>query len=219
MTDYPYTKVPGNLKKFLGIIQSSGVPSTVNLKTLITYGLKSTNDRPIVNILKFIGFVASDGIPTDAWKNYRNREIATKVLGSSIKSAYSDLFQTFPDAYRKDNEALRNYFSVHTSVGEQSISAMVSTFKALCELATFPEDEKSEMYTENEEAKTPTPNQVSDSNSIPLNKQSTLAIPSCPNTTNGLSLNINIELHLPATQDGEVYDKLFEALKKHLLQG
>lgn len=34
---------------------------------------------------------------------------------------------------------------------------------------------------------------------------------------NCMSLNINIELHLPATQDGEVYDKLFSALKRHLL--
>jgi hypothetical protein len=30
------------------------------------------------------------------------------------------------------------------------------------------------------------------------------------------AININIQLQLPATEDGTIYDKLFAALKKHL---
>jgi len=33
----------------------------------------------------------------------------------------------------------------------------------------------------------------------------------------GVNLNVNIRLELPATQDAEVYDKIFQSLKKHLL--
>lgn len=33
----------------------------------------------------------------------------------------------------------------------------------------------------------------------------------------GVTLNVNIRLELPATQDATVYDKIFQSLKKHLL--
>ena len=68
---------------------------------------------------------------------YRNRSNATTTLAGAIQSKYNDLFQTYPDAYRKDNEALRNYFSPHTKVAESTLGLIVSTFKALCELANF----------------------------------------------------------------------------------
>jgi hypothetical protein len=33
----------------------------------------------------------------------------------------------------------------------------------------------------------------------------------------GVTVNVNIRLELPATQDADVYDKIFESLKKHIL--
>ena len=33
----------------------------------------------------------------------------------------------------------------------------------------------------------------------------------------GLTVNINLQLQLPATDDASVYDNLFSALRKHLL--
>jgi len=33
----------------------------------------------------------------------------------------------------------------------------------------------------------------------------------------GVTVNVNIRLELPATQDASVYDKIFESLKKHIL--
>lgn len=214
MADYPYTKVVGNLKKFFVIIQTAGVPSKVTQKTLESFGFKSTNDRSIISILKTLEFVSSDNTPTANWTAFRNKEKAGVILGNCIIKAYSDLFDMYPDAYQKDNEAIRNFFSANTSVGEQAIGAMVNTFKSLCEMATFdkldvqnnplPTNEASEISaTVNTDQGTPTYNK-----NIPLQVKS-----------NGLALNINIELHLPATQDGEIYDKLFEALKRHLLQG
>ncbi len=38
-----------------------------------------------------------------------------------------------------------------------------------------------------------------------------------PAVSNLPTIKINIELHLPETHDAEVYDKLFQSLKKHLL--
>jgi hypothetical protein len=33
----------------------------------------------------------------------------------------------------------------------------------------------------------------------------------------GLTLNVNLQLQLPATSDGEIYEKLFGAMRKHLM--
>lgn len=163
-----------------------------------------------------IGFLNNDNVPTDSWKAYRSKDKAGQVLAQSIKDGYSDLFNIYPDANRKDNEAIRNFFTAHTSVGQQVITAMTSTFKTLCELASFEklnDTIESEMPAEKLYDEKPTEfvkNEVPSSGFGTLVKQS---------NSQGVSLNINIELHLPATQDGEIYEKLFLALNKHLLQG
>jgi hypothetical protein len=35
----------------------------------------------------------------------------------------------------------------------------------------------------------------------------------------GLTININIQLQIPATDDATVYEKLFEAMNKTILRG
>jgi len=201
MADFSYTPSPANLKRFLDHVQGAGVPPKVTLQYLESAGFKTKNDRAILSVLKAIGFVDNSGVPTDAWRAYRDRDKARAVMAVALQSSYSGLFTTYPDAYRKDNEALRNYFSAHTNVGEVALSQIVRTFKALAELADFeaapPEDVDGEP--------TPLP-------SVPRGA----AAPK-PRAPSGLTVNINIQLQLPATEDEAIYDKLFASLKKHLL--
>jgi len=208
--DYPYVKVQGNLKKMFGNVQLTGVPPKFTQKSLAAIGFKSTNDRAILNVLKFIGFTNSDGVPNDLWKQYRNKDVAPTILGQAIKSAYSDLFSVYSDAHLKDTQTLRNFFSVNTSVGEQALSAIVQTFKSLCELATFSEkigEGTPDHVVTTTEQKFPKVSEQLQTSSVQIQGHS-----------RGLAVNVNIELHLPSTTDGEVYDKLFDALKRHLLQ-
>lgn len=201
MIDYPYTSVTGKLKKFLGHIQSAGVPPKVNTQYLSSVGFKSTNDRRIISILKFINFLDGSGIPTDEYRQFRDKEKAGGVIAKSLKATYKNLFDTFPDAYRKDTEALRNYFSTHTDAGEQVVNKTVATFKILCEFADFEAITKE--ITE-------TPKGKLESEAVEPKRVS-------PAIPGGLTVNINIQLQLPATDDASVYDNLFSALKKHLL--
>ena len=195
MADFPYVPNPAGLKKFFAHIQSAGVPEKVTIKYLEKVGFKSTNDRYIIGVLTFLGFTDSSGVPTDMWSKYRSRSNAATTLAGAIQSRYDDLFQTYPDAYRKDNEALRNYFSPHTKVAERTLGLIVSTFKALCELANFEGAEPVQRRKPEGKpagARPPAPSQLP-------------------------AVNINIQLQLPATDDATIYDKLFAALKKHLL--
>jgi hypothetical protein len=206
MADFPYTPTPASAKRFLDHIRSAGVPEKVSQKYLEKVGFKSTNDRYIIAILKFIGLVDASGVPTKLWQAYRNRTTGGKALASAVRQSYSDLFKTYPDANRKDNEALRNYFSANTKVAESTLGLIVGTFKMLCAAADF-EGPATVIEDETKDA-LPT-----DSTS----RKAKLPVSHDSGGTQGPAININIQLQLPATDDGVIYEKLFAALKKHLL--
>ena len=110
---YTYHVNPVNLKKFLEHIQTAGVPSRkVTFQYVSSVGFKSTNDRAIITVLKAIGFLNKSGLATDIWRAYRNKSESKKVLAAALRKAYPTLFATYPDANRKDTEALRNFLAV-----------------------------------------------------------------------------------------------------------
>lgn len=204
MADFPYVLVAAGLKKFFGHIPSAGVPEKVTQKYLEKVGFKSTNDRYIIGVLKFLGFIDASGVPTKLWQAYRSRGQSRVTIADAIRRSYADLFKTFPDAHRKDNEALRNYFSANTKVAERTLSAIVMTFKGLCDLGDF------------ETALTP---DKTGTDAVEKTKATTISSGriSAKGDAQVPTININIQLQLPATDDAGVYDKLFAALKKHLL--
>lgn len=197
--DFPYMTNPASLRKFLEKIRTVGVPEKVTIAYLASVGFKSTNDRPIVAALKLLGFVDGSGVPTETWQRYRPRETAGAVLAQAIRTTYSELFSTYPDAERKDNEALRNYFSTHTKVGEATLNLIVRTFKALCDISDFS-------------AAPPPPKTAGEAGKREEGK--TVAFVRQPH--NSPEININIQLQLQATEDPKVYDNFFAAMKKHL---
>ena len=197
MAEFPYLPNSATLERFFNTIQSTGRPQKVTYKWLATVGFTSSNDRSIISILKALHFVDDSRVPTDRWMEYRNKEQSKGILASAIKEAYSTLFETYPDAYRKDDEALRNFFSSSTTVGEGTVSFMVRTFKALVLLADF-------------EATSEIQEKISKELS-----QDKLQIQQL--MPNGINLTINVQLQLPATDDNTIYEKLFEAMKKYLM--
>jgi hypothetical protein len=197
--DFPYMTNPATMRRFLEKVQTLGVPSKVTITFLNSLGFKSTNDRPIIPALKFLGFLNGSGEPTETWQRYRQKSTAGAVLAAAIRTGYADLFATYPDAERKDTEALRNYFSTHTKVGEASLNMIVRTFKTLCDAADFTGDAPSPVEPEMRK---------------PAGGKDHLPVK--PLTQSGPAININIQLQLQATEDAKVYDNFFAAMKKHL---
>lgn len=185
-------------------IQQAGRPEVVDKKWLASNGFKSTSDASIIPLLKFIGFIDHSGKPMDRWVQYRDRDRAPLVLGQAIEEAYSDLFQVFPDAPQRSAEELANFFRSRSKAGEQAISKMVSSFKALCNLGALRS----------------TPATGAD---VPCSTDKAGTTPATPELTRrspaGITININLQLTLPETTDETVYDKLFASLRRHLFEG
>lgn len=209
MADFPYSPHAASIKHFLDHLQKAGVPDKVTLQYLTKVGFKGKNDRYLLTILKFLGFVDSTGVPMALWTEYRNRQTAGVALAAAMRHAYADLFRTYPDAHRKDNEALRNYFSAHTKVAESTLGLIVATFKALATIAEFEPAESASGPDESKAGEAAVPRQHKAT-------PSKLEPGPGPQTPGAPAININIQLQLPATEDASVYENLFAALKKHL---
>jgi len=197
MAKAPYTPSPKNVKEFFKTIQGVGTPAKVDIAYLKTIGFSSSNDRYLVGMSKSLGFVDTAGKPTPRWDDFRDKVKAPKVMADTIKTTYADLYSTYPDAEKRNDDTLQNYFATTSRVATSVARHMVRTFRNLCEFASF----EAVAVTE----PTPTP-------SVPTPEQ-------VAEVTTGIkpvTININIQLQLPATEDATIYDSLFSALKKHL---
>jgi len=94
------------------VISTAGVPAKVDTNYLKSVGLKSGNDAALVKIFKSLGFLDGSGVPTDKWRSYKDSTKSKKVLGEAIKTTYSGVFSIYPDANRKDDEAIRNWIEL-----------------------------------------------------------------------------------------------------------
>lgn len=201
-----YIQVPGKVADFFSAIQSAGVPEKFTIEYLETLGFKSKNDRGLLTLLKFLGFVSSSGVPNQLYHDYRDKTVSSKVMAGAMMKAYSGLFAMYPDAYNKDSEALKNFFSSKMKVSEDAAQRMVSTFKALRSLADF-----NDPLDISDDSGNGTEFKTMDVGGKVKVAQMSAAL------QQPIVVNINIQLTLPETKDPDVYNNLFTALRKHVI--
>ena len=213
MADFPYIEdAAKRIGKFFSKIQSLNVPTSATVNWLPTIGgFSSHKDRPLIKILKFIGFITKSNKPTKRWRDYRDRSLSETVMTEGIKQGYSALFEEYTDAYQRNDNDLRNFFSRHSDEEEKLIASTVDTFKALCALADFgqedddtQEDQKVVDSAESPPAATePDPND--DQSKSPQADPTFLP-----------ELNINVQIHISSDAEPDQIDKIFESMAKHL---
>jgi hypothetical protein len=205
MADLPALASVASVERFLKHIQTAGKPEKVARTYLKSVGFTSSNDSYLVGLFKTLGFLDGSGAPTKRWVAYKDTTKARAVLAEGIRHAYAGMFATFPDANRKDDEAIRNWIRAnHPELSAEVVSRAVRTFKTLCGFADF------DTKLSDDEAV-----HLSDDNGVAA---ADVRLPSsaAPVATSGPVINVNVQLQLPPTDDADVYDKLFEAMKRHL---
>lgn len=202
---YSYAAKTGSLKEFLQRIKSKelGVPPKVTTRYLVSIGYKSVNDRPIIRVLKSIGFLNPNGVSTQNFKDFRTARSA-QIMATALRKTYADLFTIYPNPVKQGRKELENFFAEKkTKLKKHTLGLFVDTFKSLCEFADF-----GAVVTAPTPRPTPTP-------TLPPTPTPIVQLP--VTKEGGINLNVSIRFELPATQDVDVYDKIFKSLKKHLL--
>ncbi|MEO5921401.1 MAG: DUF5343 domain-containing protein [Pseudolysinimonas sp.] len=200
MATIPIALNGGGIPRFLKHIQDAGVPSKVTVAYLKSAGFKSSNDVSLLNLFKGLGFLDASGIPTGTWKSYRDKTQAKAVLAEAIRACYPDLFHLYPDASSRSDTEVVNWIKANSSYSELQASRALKTFRYLAAEADF-----SGTVT------------ASASSPAATAAPAPAPAPALPLVRNMPSVNINIELHLPATDDEKVFESLFKAMKKNLL--
>jgi hypothetical protein len=201
--EFPYSAVPGNLRKILEQIPTMGTPSKASQKWLASIGFSGGNDKRNLGIMRQVGIISSGGEPTDLWTAFRTRD---KVkIAAGVRRHYSGLFSTYPDAHRKDDEALLAYIRSTTEYGEKAQRLALRVFRNLCEFGDFDAEADPEGVVDDEGEE---PNEGKGGNGGGRTRVERVG--------GGVGLTVNIQIQLPPSEDGEVYDKVFEAMGRHL---
>ena len=202
MSVVPWTKLTNKIDTYFKKIQESEVPDQVKGPWLKKSGWRSGDDYKILEIWRILGFIDDNSVPTEYWRKYKVPSESKIVLAEAMKKGYKGLFNMYADAWRKDDEAIYSVFMGQTGESGTKVNQMVSVFKSLVDLANF------------ENGKT-----VVTKKDIPPGKKTKddVVNEKIVSKQIGSTVHINIQLHLPATDDIEIYDKLFASMKKHLL--
>jgi hypothetical protein len=203
--EFPLHKNPKKLIEFFGIIQTEQVPTKVNKDFLKIHNFKSSYDEAIPKIMEQLDFVGSSRIPTDRWKRYRDTSQSKKIMAESIRKTYSELFNVYSNPIEKNKDDLRNFFKGKTTFDDEHINSIIATFEVLCSLADFSQIAEGS-FTE----------PVVDISQSGVESQRAAKIPRKTMEHGQYTVNLNVQLQLPETTNPEVYDKLFESMKKHL---
>jgi len=204
MVDYPYMAKTSSLDDFLRKMATRPEPSKVTQEYLRSLGYTSSSDRQIIPVLRFINFIDASGIPTDLFKSYRDTRNSKAVMAQALKESYAEFFGVYASPSQATDDDLDNFFRTKTGRGDRMLEITVAAFKTLCQSADFA-------------APLIAPPIILPPVTPPTQPVQPGLIVQPPVTKEGININVNIRLELPATQDATVYDKIFESLKKHLL--
>jgi len=197
-----YTQEFKKLSELFDKIRDAQAPGKFTTQLLEDWGFKSKNHRAFIPLLKSIGFLTADGSPTPRYLEYRNHSASKGIMGEALKESYSDIFLIKEKPSAADKSLIEGKFKSFHNTSDVVAGLMAKTFYALLDLADL--SGKADI--------------VKPKNQKPADEEEPK--PSGDKNGNGHSsfgLHYNIQIHLPATKDVEVYNVIFKSLKDHLI--
>lgn len=195
-----YTQAYGQLGEFFSKIRDAQAPDKFTNQILKDLGFKSNNHRPFIPLMKSLGFLAADGTPTQRYHDYRNHSMSKNKMGEALKEAYSDIFLIKEKPTTSDRELIQGKFKSFHNASDNVAKLHTNTFYALLDLANLDSKKTKQHDVEAE-----------------IEPSKTIEQEAIVKATS-LGLHYNIQIHLPATKDVEVYNAIFKSLKDHLIE-
>lgn len=200
-----YVQTYGQLPEVFKRLSEGQAPEKFTRQYLKDLGFTATSFHAMIPLLKALRFLASDGSPTARYHEYRDHSQSRVVLGLALREAYGDIFTIKANPTQTDRPLIEGKFKSTHNTSERVAQLMASTFFALLALA--------DVHSSSAKAKTETkPETEAESMPLAVDVQRESAT-----TSHRPTLHYNIQIHLPATKDVEVFNAIFKSLKEHLL--
>lgn len=196
-------QVYGKLGEFFAKLRDGQAPDKFTREFLKDLGFKSSNWHAAINLLKGLGFLSADGSPTSQYMDFLDKTRWSAVLAQAVKEAYGDIFVMKRVPAQSDLKMIAGKYKSTYNLSDTAADRAARTFLALLELS-----DKSVIKGEGP---------VETVKHEPQAAQSEPAAPPHAKATT-VGLNYNIQIHLPATKDIEVYNAIFKSLREHIIE-
>ncbi len=225
---YPYVASAGPLVKAVAHLRKS-FPNEVNAETLRKLGVAPKNESYVINVLRFLGVLDEDGKKVDAKAAafiQHKEELFASEFAKVVRDAYEELFELHGDgSWALDRSALTQFFRTTDRSSDVVGSRQASTFAALSALAGHAEVPKGKAHNSGSAKKT-TPNTSARASSAKKPSEVSGEAKRTPSDgtksagdSGNVGLTVRIEVNLPANGDQDTYDKIFQSIRKNLIDG
>lgn len=200
-----YVQAYGQLPEVFKRLSEGQAPEKFTRQHLKDLGFTSQNFHAVIPLLKTLGLLSADGSPTQRYHDYRDHSQSRAVLGQALREAYADLFTIKANPTQADRALIEGKFKSTHNTSERVAQLMANTFYSLLSLADVQATSTKPALDLKVEAKPETLVL-----SQPQQKEA-------PSNLHRPTLHYNIQIHLPATKDIEVFNAIFKSLREHLL--
>ena len=197
-----------NLPAIMAKIIEGTAPKKFTTAHLKGIGFKSSNDQGILPVLKELGFLSDDGTPTQRYHDYRDQSRSRAVMGNALREAYEEIFHINERPSENDRAAIEGKFKSEHNVSDSVAQRQAMTFLALLQHADLDAQDPVSSFEKVQNGK-------EDDEAVSSVRAKQTAQEKRPSPD--VSLRYNIEIHLPATKDIEVYNAIFKSLRAHVL--
>lgn len=205
-------QVAGKLGSLFEKLREGQAPAKFTREFLKDLGFMSSNWHATISLLKGLGFLSADGAPTARYMDFLDGTRWKHVLAEAVRAAYSDIFVMKKQPTRSDKSMIVGKYKSTYNMSELVADRAAATFLALLELVGT---NALQMDTENSKPVQPD-SEGDERREAPMQEKKASAevvvrqpVP--------VSLSYNIQIHLPATKDVEVYNAIFKSLREHVI--
>jgi hypothetical protein len=196
------------------------LPAKIDADTLKKLSLAPKNEAAVLNVLRHLKFIdegnKKTALATGIFAQQNDVDFQSG-LATAVKDSYSNLFDTIgPNAWNAERSALIGYFRVHDETSELTATRQAVTFETLAALAgnrdgSAPNGSKPRTGGRRSVSKVSasTPQSASFERADVRSGRLNLA--------GGVGLTVRVEINLPAQGDQETYDRIFQSIRKNLI--
>jgi uncharacterized protein DUF5343 len=191
-----YVQTYGQLAELFRQIRQGQAPDQFTVQHLKDLGFTSSNHRLFLPLLKALGFLTADGKPTPRYHEYRDESQSKRIMTEALREAYGDLFVLRARPSDADKALIEGKFKSTHNTSARMAKLMASTFYSLLQLADLDV--------------VPSKAAIPSIAELPSSEERHGEELSIKHNSAGVStsLHYNIQIHLPATKDIEVYNAI-----------
>lgn len=202
-----YVLANNRIPEVFSKIRDGQAPDQVTRQLLKDWGFSSSNDRAFIPLLKSLGFLSQTGQPTQRYHDYRDHSKSKSIMAEAIREAYGDLFLISSNPKEADRDAIKGKFKSYHNASDNTAQNMTASFYALLKLADLSSSSSGGQKKTKQD-----PGEGGDEQEVTVNHHRERK------SVVGTEFHYNIQIHLPATKDIEVYNAIFKSLREHFVE-